>query len=102
MEVRSIKKCKEGDKQENGKLAKMHYKILTQRSKKTQNIKKKPSNTKHAGIPGHKEKNKAKNIRNRRAWRFLPQRIRKCLQQNCRRKLSQPKEIDGHKCTRSL
>jgi hypothetical protein len=40
------------------------------------------------------------NNRNRREQRFPAQRARKYLQQNYR-KCPQPKETDGHKCTRS-
>jgi hypothetical protein len=39
------------------------WKISTQRSKKIQNIK--PPNLKHPGNPGHREKFKPKNNRNR-------------------------------------
>ena len=63
---------------------------------------KKTLNPKHPGNLGHNEKTKSKNNRNRGEQRFPGQRTWKCLQQNCRRKLPQPKEGDDHKGTRSL
>ena len=76
------------------------WKISTQQSKKMQNIK--TPNLKHPGNPGHREKFKPKNNRNRGEWRSLAQGIRNSFEQNIRRKLPQLKEKDTHTCTRSL
>jgi hypothetical protein len=50
----------------------------------------------------HNEKIKSKNNQSRGEGRFPDQRTQNYLQQNHKRKLSQPKERDGHKDTRSI
>ena len=50
----------------------------------------KAPNPKYPGDPGHSEKTKPKDNRNRRGRRISPKRHSKYLQQNCRRKLSLP------------
>ena len=57
-----------------------------------ENSKHKKTPNQHPRNSGHNEKTKPKNNWNRGEWRFLAQRTWKCLQQNHRRKLSQPKE----------
>ena len=47
----------------------------------------KAPNPKHYGNPGHNEKNKPKDNRYRRQWRFATLRASKYLQQKYRRKL---------------
>ena len=68
-----------------------------------ENVKsKKIPNTKHPGDVGHHENTKPKNNRDRRMRRIPAQGHRRYIQENYRRKLSQPKEGHTYKCSRSL
>ena len=57
---------------------------------------------KHSRNPGHNEKTKSMNSRNRGERRFPAQRTREHLLQNHRRKRPQTKESDDHNYTRAI
>ena len=69
-------------------------------SKKTAN----PTNSlqKQSGNLGHNKKTKSKNNRGRRRIRIADQKPRKYIQQNYRRKFSQPKERYSYEGSRSI
>ena len=59
------------------------------------------TNIKYPGNTGHWEKSKPKNNRYRRRWK-KQSKCKKQIQQNHRRKLSQPKERHANESTRRL